>query len=713
MSKNSNNAIPESIKNYKIEKEVFKLSNSHFYSAINTDINEKVLIHIFQKEELKTNANEVTFMNNHVYLMKLVNHKNILKLYEIIETKKHAYLIYEYFEGVKLSDYISKKKKLSDDESMTIFKELLSVLVYLHDMNLCNLNINSNNILIDSKQNIKIYNFKFGHFYSNKKKSRTNLLGDHFSTCPELHSKKPYNPELADIWSSGVLLFQMVTGHLPFKSTSHKDLDLIRLIIKGNYTIPNSVSSNMKTLIKGMLELKEDKRFKIKDLFNNQLLKDKKITKESLTHGLNILITKYPIDGTVLDICKNTFKIDTALITKHLQNNKFSSITSLFKQIVTKLEKKGIPTINDLYSSKFVAYLKDSKNYLNEEQQINNIQNYLIKEEEIKKNSQDMSAILLNNQSEISKGLEDLKKQFERIKNGIKLFRRNRSFGNKNKRRRTYQLDTNKDIMDHLNKLNNIANNLNKNSNNPNNAPGITKNANNVNLVPVKRNTVCIPDLEELDKKGKTGNKKNGEEKKKVIEEIKEEDEEKNKELKKSDSEKSSESSNSSDSESSSSDNEEKKEDKKEVKKEVKKEDKKPIKKEENKTNTVKQDRKPYMGMPMPMPMNAAKLNKAPNLVNAEQKQKKVMNNQQNDIHKNDKKVKINVKKEDTNKETNLMKIKKDLKQNKSTTDLGKLAPVKKTEPPKVSGIKGIKAMIEANIKLQRVKSLGPIKKNK
>jgi serine/threonine protein kinase len=122
MSKNSNNDIPESIKNYKIENVLYKLSTSTLYKAINVDINEKVLIHIFPKEELKSNANEVTFMNNHVFLMKLLNHKNILKLYEIIETKKYAFLVYEYFEGVKLSDYISKKKKLSEDESMTIFK---------------------------------------------------------------------------------------------------------------------------------------------------------------------------------------------------------------------------------------------------------------------------------------------------------------------------------------------------------------------------------------------------------------------------------------------------------------------------------------------------------------------------------------------------------------------------------------------------------------
>ena len=731
MSKNSNNAIPDSIKNYKIEKEIYKLSTITFYSAINTDINEKVLIHIFPKEVLKTKANEVTFMNNHVFLMKLLNHKNILKLYEIIETKKYAFLIYEYFEGVKLSEFISKKKKLNNDESMIIFKELLSVLVYLHDMYLCNLNLNSDNILIDTKHNIKLCNFKFGHFYLSKQKSRTNLIGDHFSTCPELLSKKPYNPELADIWSMGVLFFQLVTGQLPFKSTSHKDLDLIRLIIKGNYTIPNSVSSNFKTLIKGMLELKEDKRFKIKDIFNHQLLKDKKITKESLTHGLNILITKYPIDGTVLNICKNTFKIDPALIIKQLQINKYSPYTSLFKQIVTKLAKKGIPTINDLYSSKFKAYLNDSKNYLKEEQQKNNIQNYLQKEEEIKKNSHDMSAILLNNQNEITKGLEDLKKQFERQKNGIKMFKRNRSFGNmKNKKRRTYQLDRNKDIMNSLNKINNMANNVNKNANNPSSVSGNKKNANNVNLIPVKRNTVCMPDLEELNKKGKTGNKKIGEEKQKVVEEIKEENEDKNKELKKSDSENSLENSKSSDSESSS-DKEEKKEDikdekkenirqiqtkeeeKKEDKKPEKKEGKKPEKKEENKINIVKQDRKPFIGMPMPK--NPVKLNKVPNYVNTEPKSKKMMSIHQNDIHKIDKKPKINVKKEDINKGTNILKNKNDLKnQNKSTIEPGKPTSIKKNEPPKVSGIKNIKEMIEANIRQKKaVKPLGSIKNNK
>ena len=280
------NAIPESIKSYKIEKETYKLSTINLYTATNTDINEKVLIHIFPKEKLLTTANEFTFMNNQVYLMKILNHKNILQLYEIIETKTHTFLIYEYFNGMKLSDYIVKKKKLTEEESLKIFKELLSTLTYLKEMFMCNLNINSHNILIDSNNNIKLCDFKFGHFYSPNEKSKSKLIGDYFSACPELHSKKPYNPELADNWSAGILLYQMLAGNLPFKS--QKDLELIRLIIRGDYSMPSSLSTNMKNLIKGLLENKEEKRLKLNDIFNQEIIKEKKITKASLLQGLNI-----------------------------------------------------------------------------------------------------------------------------------------------------------------------------------------------------------------------------------------------------------------------------------------------------------------------------------------------------------------------------------------------------------------------------------------
>ena len=665
---NLDNEIPKSIKSYKIEKLTYKLLGIDLYTATNTDINEKVLIHIFTKEEIKSKANEVTFMNNHVYLMKLLNHKNILKLYEIIETKKFAFLVFEYFEGVTLSDYISKKKKLTEDESLAIFKELLSALVYLHYMNVCNLNLNANNVIIDTKNNIKLCDFKHGHLYSKSEKSKSTLIGEYSSACPELISKKPYYPELADMWSLGVLLFQMVTGEMPFKSQNN--LDLIRLIIKGNYTIPNSVSANMKEVIKGLIEVSEEKRFKIKDLLNQQLLKDKKITKDSFAHGLNILITKYPIDEAVLNICKNNLGMDANNLTKCLENNKFTPATSLFKQIVSKLSSKGIQSINDLYSAKFIAYINDTKNCLNDSVQINNIHNYLKKEEEIKKNSQDVAAILLNNQNEITKGLDDLKRQFERAKRGISPLQRIKSFGRK--RRRTYQLD-NKEIINILNYVPNV-----------NDSP---KQKDIRNMKVSKRNTMTLPDSNTFGKGKKEKEKKTSEKNQNKNNEqlpsrpggrfdnINRNDDKPTKEVKE-----------------------------KVVEKVVEKEKKEEVK-------IIKQivTRNIKLGVkPTAKPANDANKVSENNHPQDQKIIKKILVNDRPGNFKviakksdNEKKVKINVQKEDTSRD-DILKIRNQLKKGggtyKSTTDVKNYSTIKK-EPEKVSGFKSIKDMIEANIK--------------
>ena len=631
-----------------------------------------------------------------IYLMKILNHKNILQLYEIIETKSHAFLIYQYFNGMKLSDYIIKKKKLTEDESLKIFKEILSALAYLKEMYLCNLNINSHNILIDSKNHIKICDFKFGHFYSPKEKSRANFIGDHFSSCPELHSKRPYNPESADIWSTGILLYQMLTGSLPFKS--QKDLELIRLIIRGDYSMPNSLSVNMKTLIKGLLETKEEKRFKLNDIFNKrfklndifnqQIIKEKKITKASLLQGLNILTTKYPIDEIAINIFKNNLNVEEEILRKNLENNKFNEITSLFKQIISKLTTKGIQNINDLSSNKFIAYIKDNKNFLKEEEQINNIQNYLKKEEEVKKQSEDIAAILLNNENEILKGLQDLKRQYDRAKKGIRPLKRNRSFGHtKNKKKKLFEFEEDKKNND--------------------------KNDNNIEkpkIKAVKRNTAIYQDVGQF-----YLNKENKEEKKN--ENISEKPEVKVEEGKENNDIKTQETKNE--------DNKITKEEKKEEQKPIEQNTKKVEKKLPEKEATIPKKVVPEKKMNFKDQLNAVKLSKIPMKNQIEQKAQKMMmnkaqnapnlNNKKSAEINNNKKGMVNFKKEDLEKEMNMLKAKKDLKStsaklNNDNKKETKPQPQKKNEP-KVGGMKNIKEMIEQNLKRQRIMSSDNTKK--
>ena len=680
--------IPDSIKSYKIEKkETYKLSNITLYTAINTYINEKVLIHIYPKEGLLTNPNEVTFMNNQIYLMKILNHKNILQLFEIIETRTHTFLIFEYFQGMKLSDYIIKKKKLSEDESLKIYKELLSALLYLKEMYICNLNLNSQNILIDSKNNIKICDFKFGHFYSPVDKSKAKLIGDHFSACPELHSKRPYNPELADMWSSGILLYQMITGTLPFKS--QKDLELIRLIIRGDYLMPNSVSNNMRNLIKGLLETKEEKRLKLNDVFNQQIIKEKKIIKNSLIPGLNILTTKYPIDDIVLNIFKNKLNIDEEILKQNLENNKFNEITSLFKQIVSKLKMKEIPIINDLSSNKFINYIKDNNNLLKEEEQINNIQNYLKKEEEVKKKSEDIAAILLNNLNEISKDLQDLKRQYDRAKRGIRPLKRMRSFGDtKTKKKKMFDFDEEKKNKENDDNTNNIKRNTAVFQNK------ILNKENKQEKKPeIKNDKEEIPKLDDNIQKEEEKNIKDENNGQNQLNEIKEkekinENEDKNIEIL------------------SKKINEEKIDKKIEQKFQEKIiSSKSPAKKEEKKLII------PEKKFNLKEQLNSVKLSKVPMKNQIEQKAKKIMMNKP---EMNNIKPKMNLKKEDLEKELNLLKAKKEIK-NTNTKNINNNKDIKQNTQKKVeqkaSGFKNLKEIFEQNMKRQRVMSNDNAKK--
>ena len=100
--------------------------------------------------------------------MKLLNHKNILQLYEYIESENFIFIIYEYFKGETLQKYLSKKKKLNENISLKIFHELILTMNDIHNMSICHLNLNFENILIDGNNNIKLINFKNSHFYKDK-----------------------------------------------------------------------------------------------------------------------------------------------------------------------------------------------------------------------------------------------------------------------------------------------------------------------------------------------------------------------------------------------------------------------------------------------------------------------------------------------------------------------------------------------------------------
>ena len=401
--------IPLKIKNYKFEKELFQISNAYLCLATNINIKEKVLIKIYDKENFHHNSDEISLINNEIFIMRIINHKNCLKLYEIIETPSYIYLIMENFSGFLLSETMDRKKRLTEDESLNIYKQIISALIYFHEMKIGHLNINPDNILIDTNNNIKFVDFKYSTIYSNNEKIKLEQLGDQNYLSPEIWSEKTCFPEMADIWSSGVLLYYLLIGQLPFKGINNFDLQ--KKIMGAEFPLPLNISKNFQDFFKNIFEPKIDARFNLEKIVNSALFKEKKINKNTLPKGFNIFTTKYPIDERVIDICKTYFEIDPENLKQKLGKNIFDPQTSLYKQIISSFIRKKISSEIDLTSKEFNTYISNPNNFYDESTKNSVINDNINKYQETKKLYPEQKTKITKNQNDILNKLNALIKK--------------------------------------------------------------------------------------------------------------------------------------------------------------------------------------------------------------------------------------------------------------------------------------------------------------
>ena len=354
--------FPKEINAYTIENEIGKSALGGVYSAINEYTEEKVAIKIISKESLQYNKTELTLINNEITILKLLNHKNIIKLYEVFETESNIYIVTELCTGKELFHYIYTKKALNEYEALPIFHQIIDAMVYLHDMNIVHRDIKPENILFDSYGNIKIVDFGYSCYYSNSEKTLNEDLGTPSYACPEMHKGIWYHPEQADVWSCGILLYVMTCGYLPFSEEDEEENG--RLIENGEYQIPDTLSPQLQDLIRHMLDPNPTTRYYFKDIithdwFNsNQALPD-------LIGGVNYFKMKYPIDMRILNICE-TYGFDKDQVRAGLENNKYNNCTAVYRLCVKKVVDAGMTSISDLQSEEFKEYKYNKENWIDE-----------------------------------------------------------------------------------------------------------------------------------------------------------------------------------------------------------------------------------------------------------------------------------------------------------------------------------------------------------
>lgn len=234
--------------------------------------NREVAIKQIDKQRLKE-ENMGEQMKREIALQKILKHENCVQLYEVFETSKHIYLVLELVKGGELFDKIVDAGAFDEDTGRKFFQQLICGLYYCHAQGVAHRDLKPENLLLDDKDNLKITDFGLSNFQQMAAGGDQALLQTVCGTpnymAPEVLEDQGYCGFKADIWTSGVILYVMCAGALPFDDDSENLNALFRLIQRCDYRMPREFSAQLRDLIKRILVL-QDKRLTMDQIINHE-----------------------------------------------------------------------------------------------------------------------------------------------------------------------------------------------------------------------------------------------------------------------------------------------------------------------------------------------------------------------------------------------------------------------------------------------------------